>query len=522
MVLLGEVAEAKDLLSPLVVGEGAPLRSRRPTIILGRAILGDITGGGSRVQQTPRRRGTDEEFRFLTRRFDTFAKSATSGARASGKQAKFMSIYAYYVWGQSNDLKLATAKKVMDDVLLFLENDRQFSTVDENCSDEEGDAAFRDRLGAGVLAARYRCSTSAHADSPGDRPNSRPCGPVFVTGPNALFQAAIAAILFGPIGRPLSPANAAVRRGCPHLPFVRDADRSVPPQHRNPPAHTRPWASASSAYPSSSPARPRPRRSPDQVFRFNERTSKTQAFTCTVTSDGLAKVQTTRRDGKNQSIDSVDIIEIVWGEVPASFADGATYAKRGDWESAVKSYQEAAGDSGAREPVRAAARFRSIEALLAWGAADSARFADAVSESDRFLVDPSDNRRLSNVRAMKARASWLSGDPVAARDGYRALFDTGKGGADGYRPLDTANAGLAGAYAALAAGDNVGARELFDLAKVAFGGIESEIATVKAAAAAGIEVSSLGEPLTQVASGDAKRAKSALEAAARSNKTAAG
>ena len=44
----------------------------------------------------------------------------------------------------------------MDDVLLFLDNDLQFSLVDENCSDEEGDAAFRDRLGAGVLAARYR------------------------------------------------------------------------------------------------------------------------------------------------------------------------------------------------------------------------------------------------------------------------------------------------------------------------------------------------------------------------------
>lgn len=261
---------------------------------------------------------------------------------------------------------------------------------------------------------------------------------------------------------------------------------------------------------------------PDQVFRLNERTNKMQAFTCTVTSDGLSKVATTRRDGKDQSINSVEIIEIVWGTVPASFSDAATYAKRGDWESAVKNYQQAAGDGDTREPVRAAARLRSIEALLAWGATDSARFADAVSESNRFLADHSDNRRLPLVRAMKARAAWLSGDAVAARDGYRELFNTGKGGADGYRPLGTAEAALAGGYAALAAGDNVGGRELFDLARAAFNAIETESARVAAAAAAGIEVASLGEALTQVASGDAGRARATFETAARNNKTAAG
>ena len=265
-----------------------------------------------------------------------------------------------------------------------------------------------------------------------------------------------------------------------------------------------------------------PQAKPDQVFRINERTSKAQAITCTVNSDSLSKVAVTRRDGRELSIDSTAVVEIAWGEVPGTYSDGATYAGRGDWESAVKNFQEAAGDSDAREPVQAAARFRAVESLLSWGATDSARFADAVSECDRFLADHSENRRVPEIRAMKARASWLSGDAVAARDGYKALHDTGKGGADGYRALPTAEAALAGAHAALAAKDNVGARELFDLAAGAFGAIESENATIAAAAAAGAEVAALGEAMTQVAAGDAGRARRAFESAAKSNKTSAG
>jgi len=155
MVRLGEVAEAKDLLSPLVVGDDAPLRSRRPTMILGRAMLGDIVSDGTRVTRTPGAGGTDEEFAFLTKRFDTFTKS-DEGWTCLWYEAKFMSIYAYYVWGQSNDLKLATAKNVLDDMLGFLENDLQFSAVDTSCTEDETDEDARKRLGSGALSARYR------------------------------------------------------------------------------------------------------------------------------------------------------------------------------------------------------------------------------------------------------------------------------------------------------------------------------------------------------------------------------
>ena len=261
---------------------------------------------------------------------------------------------------------------------------------------------------------------------------------------------------------------------------------------------------------------------PDQVFRVNPRTNKATSVTGTVTSDGLGKVEVTRRDGREISIDASEVIEIAWGSGSTSFTDGKTYAGRGAWEEAVKSFQAAAGDSEVRDPLRAEARVQAASALMALAATDATRFGDVASECDRFLADFAESRQVPAMRAMKARAMWLNGDAAGARDAYRALHDTGKGGADGYSPMVTADAALQGAYAALGAGDNVGARELFDLAAAAFGAVESEDSAVAAEAAAGAEVAGMGTAITQAASGDAKSARRAFESAAKDSKTSAG
>ena len=261
---------------------------------------------------------------------------------------------------------------------------------------------------------------------------------------------------------------------------------------------------------------------PDQVFRVNPRTNKATSVTGTVTSDGLGKVEVTRRDGREISIDASEVIEIAWGSGSTSFTDGKTYAGRGAWEEAVKSFQAAAGDSEVRDPLRAEARVQAASALMALAATDATRFGDVASECDRFLADFAESRQVPAMRAMKARAMWLNGDAAGARDAYRALHDTGKGGADGYSPMVTADAALQGAYAALGAGDNVGARELFDLAASAFGAVESEDSAVAAEASAGAEVAGMGTAITQAASGDAKSARRAFESAAKDSKTSAG
>lgn len=259
----------------------------------------------------------------------------------------------------------------------------------------------------------------------------------------------------------------------------------------------------------------------DTIFRFNERTNKTVSVSCTIKTDGLEKVEFTRSGGKDASFDSAEVIQVVWGDVPTSFTDGQTYAKRGDWESAVQNFQAAAGDDDAREPVRAAARLRAIEAMIGWGSTDAARFADAVSEADRFLADHSDSRSLPQVRSLKARAAWLGGDAAAARDGYRALYEAGKAGTAGYSNLLTAHAAMQGGRAALAAGDGATGREMFDLASAAYGKVESEDAVIAATAAAGVEVANMGAAMAQL-SNDATAARQAFERALKSAKTSAG
>ena len=270
------------------------------------------------------------------------------------------------------------------------------------------------------------------------------------------------------------------------------------------------------------PALAAPQAKPDQIFRLNPRTNKATTVTGTVTADGLSKIEVTRRDGREVSINAAEVIEIAWGSGSSDFSDGGTYASRGAWEEAVKSYQQAAGDAEVREPLRAESRLRAATSLMALAATDSSRFGDVASECDRFLADFPSSRQVPRARSLKARAQWLNGDAAAARDGYRALYETGKSGTEGYSPMVTADAAMQAAYAALAADDSLGARELFDLAGAAFGAVESEKPSVVAVAAAGVEIAGMGEALAKVASGDAKGARRAFESAAKSSKTSSG
>lgn len=260
----------------------------------------------------------------------------------------------------------------------------------------------------------------------------------------------------------------------------------------------------------------------DVVYRLNPRTGKTQALQGTVTSDGLDKLAITLRDGDEKSYDSLEVVQVVWGDVPQDFTDGNTYARRADWENAVKSYKAAADGSGTREPVKAAARLAAVEGMLAWGVAQPSRFSDAVAEADLFLSEFGASRHLPRVRSLKARAAWLSGDAAAARDGYRALFEAGKDGAAGYSPLDAADAALQAAHAAIAAGDTGTARELYTSAEGAFRAFQSEDPVQMLAAKEGAEVASLGESYSKVARGDFSGARGALERAVDRMETAAG
>lgn len=265
-----------------------------------------------------------------------------------------------------------------------------------------------------------------------------------------------------------------------------------------------------------------PFQKPDTVYRVNSRTGKTQAIQGSVTADGLEKLSVTLKDGDSKSYDSAEILRVVWGDVPTTFKDAGKYSKRGEWEDAVTNYQEAASDADARPAVQAAARLRALESLLAWGKADPARFTDAVAEADRFISEFADSRHYPTVRSLKARAAWLSGDATAARDGYKSLFEAGKGGVAGFDPILVAEAALQGGLAALSADDTASGRELLTFAEGAFRGIESDDASVKARAAAGLETAALGELLSKVARKDFSGVQSSLERAADKAETVSG
>ncbi len=155
MIETGAVTEAKDLLTPYVMGEDPPLKTRTPTILMSRAMVGSIVGKGTAVQATPGAGGTEEEFEFITKKLDTIENSIPSWT-AEWYDAKLAAIYAYYVWGQDNGKKLETSKRLIDDIMSFMDGDATFKLVDDACNLEEVDPALRRRLGNETLSSRYR------------------------------------------------------------------------------------------------------------------------------------------------------------------------------------------------------------------------------------------------------------------------------------------------------------------------------------------------------------------------------
>lgn len=197
---------------------------------------------------------------------------------------------------------------------------------------------------------------------------------------------------------------------------------------------------------------------PDQVFRTNTRTGKVTKVLGVVTQNSLEAVKVLR-DDKEQSIDAAEVVDIVWGSLPADFRDGQTYASRSDWENAVAHFRAAAGDSDVRDVLRAASRLQAAEGLLAWGGQDANHFRECSEECAKFLADYPQDRNVPRAEWLRARAVWLAGDAKTAADQFRALYE--KNGTAGYDQVTCLEAGLSAAQAALAAGDAVTARTLF-------------------------------------------------------------
>lgn len=155
MLELGEVNEAKALLTPFVFGADPILKTQRPVMLTASAMIGSVVGSGTNVKQNPGAGGTDEEFAYITDRLDRLAKLNEKWS-CEWYEGKFISAYAYYTWGQRDDRKKDFAKKIIDNIVTFAEGDTQFTEVDTKCARPDVSERMRKRLGQGVLASRFR------------------------------------------------------------------------------------------------------------------------------------------------------------------------------------------------------------------------------------------------------------------------------------------------------------------------------------------------------------------------------
>ena len=255
---------------------------------------------------------------------------------------------------------------------------------------------------------------------------------------------------------------------------------------------------------------------PDQVFRLNARTGKVTKLLGMVTENTLTSVKLIR-DGKEQSLDGAEVVDVVWGTVPADYRDGRTYAERGDWENAVARFRVAAEDGETRDVVRAGARLESAEALLAWGATDPNRFVECASECERFLADFAADRGVPRAEWVRARATWLAGKAKEASELFKALYEKGAGSTPttGYDRATCLEAGLAAAHSALAGGDAVTARTLFPTLESAFRDAASTIAGEDALARARLlrraGEASVGEGFCMLAAAQGRDAREYFE-----------
>lgn len=229
-----------------------------------------------------------------------------------------------------------------------------------------------------------------------------------------------------------------------------------------------------------------------------------------VTKDELDKVSATV-GGKDSNFDAKLVVRVAWGDIPASLRDGRSSAERGDFEAAVAALRSAAGDSAARDVVKAAARLELVDALIAWGAKDPARFVEATTEAQTFLTSYPTNRQTPRARALLGRAQWLSGKAAEGAATLKALWSELKGAeaTQGYDVRGCLEAGRDAARAFLEAKDTLAARELFltlesQAGPLAVGAADDD--PLKAFYQSITDESALGAGFVDLAAGQAKQA----------------
>lgn len=214
--------------------------------------------------------------------------------------------------------------------------------------------------------------------------------------------------------------------------------------------------------------------------------------------------------GKETTYNANQVQRVRWGDVPTEFTDGLGQLENRVYEEAVKSFR-AASASASRDLVKAAAKRRTAEALMGWGAADPTRFTEAVAECEGYLSTYATNREAPFVHELHARALWLSGKPKEAGERYQAIYARMQGDKfeDGYGLEICLNAAIQGARALLDAKETLGARTIYASLTSGVGsmlaGLPAEDAT-RPFLQAVVDEATIGDGFVELSSGQAKQA----------------
>lgn len=263
---------------------------------------------------------------------------------------------------------------------------------------------------------------------------------------------------------------------------------------------------------------------PDEIFRVDRRSGKTVMVKGRIEQHGLERVMVAKGESQPTRIDTSDVVEIVFGDVPPSYSEGLRYVERGDFENAVARFRVAAGDAAARPIVQGRARLRAAEALLAWGASDPTRFREAAEEAGRFLASFPEDRNVPFATALQGRCQVLAGDPTTGAATLKALFEAGQAARVGYPKLMTLQAGFDAAMALLAAGKSTEGRAQFDALGSTIAGVTEDglSAADKAQLANLRELATMGSGWVSIAEGQGDRAESFFRGLVERQTTGAG
>jgi hypothetical protein len=147
----GKVADAKAILNPLVMDEGAT-PSKATVLNWGRSIAGWLSGAQLLIKEVPGAGGSEEEWTALIAKLDQISKAGDKWTSCEWYEVKLMIIFSYHSWSMTDDRKRASAKKQLFQMDTFFD-DPSYAAVGQYCDEAEGQTL--ERLGHGVLISRY-------------------------------------------------------------------------------------------------------------------------------------------------------------------------------------------------------------------------------------------------------------------------------------------------------------------------------------------------------------------------------